>query len=936
MRVALLGPLDITADDGTAVDLAGHKPRRLMAVLACHANRPVRADLLVEALWGPNPPRRADASLRVYVHHLRKALGSDRIGRRAEGYLLSLGPGELDVDRFRALVAEADRAVATQSLERAEELLTAALALWRGPALAGLESVPVLAVDAAGLEELRLQTLEQRFEVALALQRFDGIVAELRALTDRHPLRETLRGQLMRALMGAGRGAEAMEVFEATRRALADELGLDPGPRLRDLHLALLRDDPALRPALVTPVKPDRRTPAPRTVPRQLPAGVAGFAGRARWLARLDALLAAGDEGALTVAVISGTGGIGKTALAVHWAHTVADRFPDGQVFIDLAGFDPVRPPVDPAAALSMLLTALGVAPSDVRAGLAERESQYRSILADRRVLVVLDNAHDAAQVRSLLPGGAGCLVLVTSRNLLTGLVAAGASALGIDLLDPAEACDLLEHRLGPARVAAEPVAVEEILARCDGLPLALSVVAARAAVMADSSLSALAADLRRSRRALDGLSGDDATTDPRAVFSCSYRVLETATARLFRLLSVHPGPDITVRAAASIAGVPVAEARVQLRRLHAASLLLEVGPGRFRYHDLLRAYALELAERVDSAPERAAALRRFLDHLVHTAYPATLLIDANQTQTAIDAAEPGVTPDPVEDRQQALAWFEAERAVVLAAVERAGDGFASHAWQLACSAVVYLDRSGHWHDKLAVLSAARDAARQTGEGAVEARTLRSLARTQGRLHRYEEAYANLRAAVTLYRDLGDVRGMAFTCGAYGEILEHAGRYEEALAMDEEALELYRRAGSVIGQARSLGGIASVQALLGRHEQTIATCRRALELFEQVGDRTGSAGVYDTLGVAYQRLGLHDEAVACFRRALVALRETGARFYLALVLRHLGEAQQVAGEAAEARRSFERALAIFAGLGAREAAGVRDQLAALTRATSTP
>ncbi|WP_433616306.1 BTAD domain-containing putative transcriptional regulator [Dactylosporangium sp. CA-139114] len=924
MRIGLLGPLEVIDDDGTPVELPGGKPRTLLAVLACHAGRPVPAEVLVESLWGTTPPARADANVRVYVHHLRKALGGDRIGRRPEGYVLRLEPDELDAARFRSLLAVAR--TATAEPDRARQALEAALALWRGPALTGLESVPALAADAAGLEELRLQALEQRFELELARGRHEDVIAELRTLTGQHPLRETFRGQLMRALVGVGRGAEAAEVFESVRQVLADELGLDPGPQLRDLHLAVLRNDP---PATVP------GPPAPgAVVPRQLPARVAGFTGRAEWLARLDELLPTGDpDRDVPVATISGPGGIGKTTLAVHWAHTVAERFPDGQLYVNLHGFDPIRAPVEPAAALSLLLTALGVRPRDVPSDPAGRESLYRSLVAARRVLVVLDNACDAAQVRPLLPGGAGCLAVVTSRDPLAGLAAAGARPLMLGPFDTIEAADLLERRLGRRRVAADPAAVADVIARCGGLPLALSVVAARAAVTSTPSLAAVAGELRRARRTLDGFAGVDAATDPRTVFSWSYRVLDDETARLFRLLSVHPGPEVTVNAAASLAGVEPGEAGRALRRLCAASLLTEAGPGRYGAHDLIRDYAVELAEATDAPAGRDAALARLLDHLVHTAYPATLLLDANQTPTPIDPPAPAVTPDPVEVRAQALAWFDAERAVLLAAVERAGAGHPSHAWQLACSCVVYLERTGRWPEKLAVLATGLDAVRRTGDRAVEARILRSQGRTLGRLHRHDEATAHLRDAVELYRDLGDANGLAHATGTLGELLEGAGRYEEAMTHTSRACELYRAAGNVVGEARSLGGVASLQTMTGRYTEAITTCGRALELFTEAGEPGELAGVYDTLGVAHHHLGAHARAIECFGHALDRLADTGERFYVALVLTHRADTRRAAGDRDGARRDYREALRIFTGLGAREAEAVRNQLAALAEVT---
>jgi len=929
MRFGLLGPLAISSDDDQPIELRGAKVRVLAAALLCRVNRPVAPDTLVDALWAGTPPRQAGASIRVYVHHLRQALGEARIERRSEGYALLAEPDELDVDRFRRLVEQGREAAARGALTEAGTALRGALELWRGPALVGFEAVEALRAEATNLEELRLDALEQRFDVELALGNHAEIAPELRVLAAQHPLRETFRAQLMRALAGSGRSAEAIAVFDETRRLLADEFGLDPGPQLRELHLAILREDPTLQPVRSVVTVAD-------VVPRQLPPNMIGFAGRTAELEQLDQRLPRPRErpAATGIATIAGTAGLGKTALAVHWAHRVVERFPDGQLYVNLHGFDPARAPMDPSVAIGLFLGALGVPPQQIPVDGDARESLYRSLLADRRVLVVLDNAHDTGQVRPLLPGSAGCFVVVTSRSLLTGLVAAGAHPITPELLTPAEAGQLLRRRLGTERTAAEPAAVDAIVNRCAGLPLALSIVAARAVITRRTPLAALAAELSQARRALDGFASDDSTVDPRAVFSWSYRVLSHSAARLFRLLSLHPGPEMTGPAAASLAALSVDDARTALAELSAANLLGEPRPGRYAFHDLLRAYAMELVEAEDPAAERDRAVRRALDHYVHTANPAVGLLDPRVEPTDVDPPLPGVVPEGLEDSERANEWFAAEHAVLLAIVARAAELDDPRTWQLAWSLGVYLDRRGYWPDKIAVQRLAVRVAQQAGNRSMAARTLRSLGRTYGRLRQYDKAHEYATGALDLYRELGDVAGQAHALGAIAETLEFEGRYREALAIARQSHELYRTVGNPIGEAQALNNIGFLHALLGEYEQTIDASERAITLFVAAGDRAGQSAAYDSLGFAYHNLGRYDDAIACYQQALDALAETGFRYFAGITLNHLGDTYDVAGDPTAARATWRRALAIFAEVGASEAKEVRAKLAAV-RATTT-
>jgi tetratricopeptide (TPR) repeat protein len=630
---------------------------------------------------------------------------------------------------------------------------------------------------------------------------------------------------------------------------------------------------------------------------------------------------------------VSGTAGVGKTALAVHWAQRVAGRFPDGQLYVNLRGYDPSGSVLDPTEALRGFLDALGVPPDRIPAGQDARASRYRSLLAGRRILLVLDNARDADQVRPLLPGAPGCLAVVTSRRSLTGLVAAeGARPLVLDLLTTAEARDLLAHRIGATRAAAEPAAVAQLLGRCAGLPLALAIVAARTATQPRVPLATLAAELANTSGRLDAFAGDDAATDIRTVFFWSYRTLGPAAARLFRLLGLHPGPDLATPAAASLAGVPPGEAQALLAELVHAHLVTEHRPGRYSLHDLLRVYAGELVVAEEPADERHAATHRLLDHYLHTALAAAGLHQPNREPIALALREPVV---PVEDfaaAEQALAWLAAERPVLLATIRLAADaGFDTHAWQLAWTLSAFLNLQGHWHDWLASHHGALAAAERLGHLPAQAYAHRMLARCRVQLGDYDPAAVHYRHALDLFCELGDAVGQAHVHLSFSWMLDLQGRPQDALDHDRRGLELYRAAGHQLGQARALNMIGWDHARLGSYRQALGYCRQALELQQQIGDRYGEAATWDSLGYTHHHLGDHDQAVSCYEQALERYREAGDRTNEAEILTHLGETRHAAGDGDGARAAWEDALAILDDLDHPDAGAIQAKLDLLGR-----
>jgi tetratricopeptide (TPR) repeat protein/transcriptional regulator with XRE-family HTH domain len=699
---------------------------------------------------------------------------------------------------------------------------------------------------------------------------------------------------------------------QGTVRLLAEAFGLGGAERDRFYQAARAGTDTVDR---------DRRP-----VPAQLPADVAGFTGRTDQLRRLTAALDGyGDgPGPVMITAVAGTAGVGKTALAVHWAHRVAHRFPDGQLYVNLRGFDPALAPMRPAEAVRGFLDALGVRPERIPIGLDAQASLYRSLLAGRRVLVVLDNARDADQVRPLLPGSPSCLVVVTSRSRLVSLVATeGAMPIALDLPSLQEARELVTRRLGADRVAADRDTIEEIIVRCARLPLALTVVAARAAIDRVLPLAALAGQLRHARDRLDALAGDDAASDVRAVLSWSYRQLDAPAARMFRLLGVHPGPDIGIPAAASLAAVPAERAHALLTDLADLHLVVEHAPGRFAFHDLLRAYAAELAE----PPERRAALGRVLDHYLHAADSAAGLLHPTRVRVVDGTPPAGVTAEELVDADRALHWFIRERPVLMAAVEcSASAGFSTHTGQLAWTMEPFLERRGHWHELLAVQRIALDTARRGTDRVALARGHWCFGWACHRLGRREEALAHLRRALDLYADLDDPVARANVHVEIAIVLDRPAHAEQALWHLRRALDLFRSAGHPAGEARALNNLGWNYALLGEYQRAIEYCTRALRMHREAGNRLGEVATWDSLGYANHHLGNLDRAIACYQRALDLDREAHDRKFEADILSRLGDAQRDAGEAGAARSSWRNALAIFDDLDHPDADALRAKL----------
>ena len=951
MDFGLLGPLAVR-DGSRQVSVSAPRQRVLLATLLLNAGRVVSLDTLGETLWEGQLPAGARGALHSAVQRLRSTLGppgADLVETRPPGYQIKVGDGEFDVREFGVLAARGHAAAEAGAWGQAAGRLREALALWRGEPLADVPSQLLRDREVPALEDQRLQALVARIDADLHLGRHGEVVAELRQLVAAHPLQEQFHAQLMLSLYRSGRQADALAAYQDVRRVVADELGIDPSPELRLLHQRILTADSGLLPgpdgsppdsasvtlSLAAGI-PGDSVAAQRVVPRQLPAATRHFAGRAGALRALTELAAeaaetAGTSQATVISVINGTAGIGKTTLALHFAHQSAGRFPDGQLYVNLRGFDPAGPPVAPEEALRLLLDALSVPAGRVPAGLDAQAGLYRSLLAGQRMLVLLDNARDVDQVRPLLPASPGCLVIVTSRNQLTSLVAAeGAAPLTLDVLTDGEAHELLTRRLGAQRVADDPGAADELIQQCARLPLALSIAAARTASQPGLPLAALTADLCDARGRLDALDAGHAATNVRAVLSWSYQQLDAPTARLFRLLGLHAGPDISAAAAASLARLPVDETRRRLGDLGRAHLLTEHAPDRFSGHDLLRVYAAELTESAESEAERRAATGRMLDHYLRTAHRAALQLHPTRRQITLAPPEPGAEPEHISDSAAAQAWFHAELRVLMAAAERGLEaGFDAQVWQIAWALFRYLETGGRWHDWVKIEQYALAATERLGDPSAQALAHQRFGYASGRLARYEEAYAHLDRALSIHTELGDHAGQAYVHNSMAIMLDSQGRTSEALEQAKQALDSYTAADHANGRAVALNSVGWFHAMLGNHPEALSYARKSLDLSREIGSEDGMAAALDTLGYAHQHLGHHAEAVSCYQQALDLHLEVSGNWGAAETLGHLGDARHAAGDLAGARADWEESLLVLDDLDHPDAARIRAKLSEL-------
>ncbi|NJC73852.1 tetratricopeptide repeat protein [Planosporangium thailandense] len=954
MRFGILGALRIRVGD-TETTLVAGRERTVLAMLLLYAGKVVPVERLAEAVWGETPPPTMRAQVHSCVSRLRRALRRSGIHDEVivtdpAGYVARVAASDLDSLVFAQLVADGRRSAAAGRLEEARVHLRAALALWRGPAAAGIGSRQI-EIAAAGLEEQRSAVLEDCVDIELRLDLAHELVGELTGLVERFPVRERLRGQLMLALYRVGRQADALAVYRQGRDALADELGLEPGPQLQELHRRILNRDPAL----LVGDGAEPPTAAPRPAARHaLPRDVVDFTGREEQVARLLGFVPADpQEGPATpvIEVIDGMAGTGKTSLAVHVAHLVADRYPDAQLFIDLHGHSD-RAPVVPGRALDTLLRQLGIAADRIPERLDERVTLWRSELATRRALVVLDNAADSAQVLPLLPGGSRGLTLVTSRRRLTGLD--GVHHLSLDVLDAAESVRLLARVAGD-RVDTEPAAAAEVARLCGYLPLALRLAAARLVHRPSWTVGDLADRLRGAGAPLSELAVEGRTVS--AAFALSYQHLDESAQRVFRLLGVHPPNGFDAYAAAALADLDVDRADDILEELVDAHLLESPSARRYRLHDLLHEYAWELAVEEEPEVEREAAAGRMIDHYLHTGFRATGFLELTYTRQELELPDPPRGIPDIASEGEAFAWLERERSNAMAVARLAARlglhrqvcGLARALWiylwlngyanelieiqQLALSSAGALGdeaavatahnylaaglvRRGHWTDGLEHLHRALAIRRRLGDVPGQAATLSNLGMTYRITGRYPEAVDHFQQQLVLARSLpSDVlsRGLA----DLGHVYQLLGRYDEALRQHRKHLAMSRQTGNRYQQGLALSEIAAAHVRMGHYRVAVLLLKRVMQLKVEVGNRYGMAESLSDLGSAYRGLGRYTEAVDCQRQALRLMCEVGDPAGECQILNDLGITLRVVGEPGEASEMHRQALTLAERLGLR-------------------
>lgn len=869
----MLGSLRAWNDD-SELELGPPGRRAVLGLLVLAGGEAMSKQELVDALWGDQPPRSAVNVLQTHVKHLRHVLepgrppraGSEILPHKNGGYTLRWDAVDVDLPRVRRLVSEANDAQRDGDIARVAALLGEALRLWRGRPLA---DIPFLATypKVVSLVAERRVALARYGDAMIAIGAAADALTDLAEAATEQPFDEPAQARLIRALHSVGQRAEAFRLYHQVRNRLVEELGVDPGPELLDAHAMLLDDggsgaSPAPRPAL--------------RVPKQLPAEPHGFTGRTEQLSTLDKLLPSG--GPVTIAAISGTAGVGKTALAVHWAHRVRNRFPDGQLYADLRGHAH-GPPARPIEVLAQFLSALDVPSERVPVDLETASALYRTLMNDRKVLVLLDNVTGPEQVRPLLPAGPGCLVVVTGRDRMTGLVALhGARQLTLDMLSPDDALELLSRVLGPERVQAEYEAAAEIAKLCAYLPLALRIAAANLAEHPGYGLGDHALELRKGNLLTVLAVPGEEQIAVRTAFELSYAALPTDAQRIFRLLSLIPGADFGTEVVAVLTGTEEEEAGRLLDLLAGAHLVEHHALGRYHFHDLLRSYAAEQVESRETERERAGALHRLYDWYLRAADNAARLLNPHMLRLPVPESDARICNAPAE-AAGASQWLDGELRNLVAAIRQAGRaGPKEMAWLLADTLRGYFWMSMRRVEWLTTAEAALAAAEETGEPRAQAAARLSLADLNFRRGHYRQAVRHYTYALTLARRAGWAEAQAAVLGNLGCVYWQSGRLTDAAARFDRGLALSRRIGQPAGEAAALGNLGLVHWEMGRLPEAAEHYTQALSQYRRIGSRYGEAINLSNLGQVQRARGLLVEASGLLTQALTLHREAGTRW----------------------------------------------------------
>ncbi|WP_051855538.1 BTAD domain-containing putative transcriptional regulator [Streptomyces sp. NRRL B-1347] len=902
LRFSVLGP--VRAWRGTEeLPTGSPQQRALLAALLLRRGRAATASELIDALWGEEPPRQALAAMRTYATRLRKVLDLGVLASVSGGYVIRLpaGSGGLDLSTVEELWAKAERAGKAGDLKLASRRIEEALALWHGEPLANVPG-PYAETQRQRLAEWRLQLQEFRLDIELQRGRQAEAVSELTALTAAHPLRERLRELLMLALYRSGRQAEALAVYADARRLLAEELGVDPSPGLQELEQRILQADAGLD---TLPESPGELA-AIVVRPAQLPAGVPDFTGRSDLVAELGAFLSAAGGRGRTVAAVAGIGGTGKTTLALHAAHAAASaHFPDGQLYVDLQGTEART--AEPETVLGAFLRALGTADSAIPDALEERSALYRSVLDGRRVLVVLDNARDVAQIRPLLPGAGGCATLITSRARMVDL--AGAHLIDVDVMAPEEALELFARIVGEERAGAERGAALDVVAACGFLPLAIRIAASRLAARRTWTVSTLAAKLADERRRLDELQSGDLAV--KATFELDYGALEPQQARAFRLLCLPDSPDISLTAAAAVLDLSVDEAEDILESLVDTSLLDSAAPGRYRYHDLVRLYARACAERDELPPARRdAALTRLLDFYGATAAGIYALDRPGSGMLRHFGHFPRHGLGFV-DRAEATRWLRVEADGILACVQRSlAPTSLGRAANLLLAAADLGEPGVDPSRYESAAAAVRDAARDAGDAVAEGRAGVALIGVLLGSGRLAEARREAALALTLAESTADQGVRCWVTRDMGTIAALEGRYTEAEGHLRRGAAYFREVGDLAGEADAMLGLSEIHLATERADSAVTLARQGLDGYTRSGPTPRVAHARYRLGLALLGTHRYADAWAEFDQALQHFTANQQRLWEGTTHHRIAQVHLATRRPAPASQHAERALAL--------------------------